>query len=103
MSSVKTSLRWVVSLSLAVVVAVLGIADAQPQSPERVTLGSTDTGSPGAVPVLDELSDLGDPYLRWQGGTGSKAGMNVRSHGKASPPRRLQPCSHARILRTDAP
>ena len=26
---------------------------------------ASDNDTPGAVPVLDELSDLGDPCLRW--------------------------------------
>lgn len=57
----------------------------------------------GAVPILDELSDLGDPCLRWSGAMGSKAETKVCGHGGHRLGVDDKPCSHARILRTDAP
>ena len=53
MSQVKTSLRWVVSLSLAVIVTVLGIAVAQAQSPGRLLVLLRDAS---ALAIVDPAS-----------------------------------------------
>ena len=53
MSQVKTSLRWVVSLSLAVIVTGLGIADAQAQTPERLLVLLRDAS---ALAIVDPAS-----------------------------------------------
>ena len=67
MSSVNTSLRWVVSLSLAVIVTVLGVADAQPQSPERLLVLLRDASAlaivdPASGTVLGRVPTGRDPH-----------------------------------------
>ena len=67
MSQVKTSLRWVVSLSLAVIVTGLGIADAQAQSPERLLVLLRDASAlaivdPASGTVLARVPTGRDPH-----------------------------------------
>ena len=67
MSQVKMSLRWVVSLSLAVIVTGLGIADAQAQSPERLLVLLRDASAlaivdPASGTVLARVPTGRDPH-----------------------------------------
>ena len=67
MSQVKTSLRWVVSLSLAAIVTGLGIADAQAQSPERLLVLLRDASAlaivdPASGTVLARVPTGRDPH-----------------------------------------
>ena len=67
MSQVKTSLQWVVSLSLAVTVTVLGIAHAQAQSPGRLLVLLRDASAlaivdPASGTVLARVPTGRDPH-----------------------------------------
>ena len=67
MSQVRTSLRWVVSLSLAVIVTGLGIADARAQSPERLLVLLRDASAlaivdPESGTVLARVPTGRDPH-----------------------------------------
>ena len=67
MSQVKTSLQWVVSLSLAVIVTVLGIAHAQAQSPGRLLVLLRDASAlaivdPASGTVLARVPTGRDPH-----------------------------------------
>ena len=67
MSPVRTSLRWVVSLSLGAIVAALGIAGAQSPSPERLLVLLRDASAlaivdPANGSVLARVPTGSDPH-----------------------------------------
>ena len=67
MNQVKTSLRWVVSLSLAVIVTALGIASAQAPSPGRLLVLLRDASAlaivdPASGTVLARVPTGRDPH-----------------------------------------